>query len=84
MTQAVSLNSHFCLLEQEDHQALLRFSFPAWQPRNSLQDVGCVKCGTHLIDLSSLRDGFLVPSVFLSLKTIVAYTLLFSVMQAGG
>lgn len=74
-TQAVSLNSHFCLPEQEDHQA--RFSLPARQPGNSLQAVDWGKCRPLLIQLSSRRDGFLVLSVSRSLKTIVAYSLSF-------
>lgn len=73
--QAVSPNSHFCLPEQEDHQA--RFSLPARQPGNSLQAVDWGKCGPPLIHLSPLRDGLLVLSVSRSLKTIVAYTLSF-------
>lgn len=73
--QAVSPNSHFCLPEQEDHQA--RFSLPARQPGNSLQAVDWGKCGPPLIHLSPLRDGLLVLSVSRSLKTIAAYTLSF-------
>lgn len=52
-TKAVSLNSHLCLLEREDHRALLRCSLPVLHPGNCLQ----AESGVGLTSFLSLLSG---------------------------
>lgn len=70
-TDSVSPNSHFCLLGQEGHQALL--GSPS-QPcsLDAPQAVDCVMCGTH--PFTSLRGSHSVLPFKKCLKNLICFS----------